>query len=142
MDGVNYTYRAGCIRYLLAPARVDGVYRDDYDLAHFGEVLATRLEERQYNLFFATDTVADSLPYAGRTDDAGAPLETGVVYTLQNDFPAPGTGCLNGCGAVYKATVSERSKTIMESEKYKHIQLEKGMWGAMCCCRATRSAPI
>ena len=86
MDGVNYTYRAGCIRYLLAPARVDGVYRDDYDLAHFGEVLATRLEERQYNLFFATDTVADSLPYAGRTDDAGAPLETGVVYTLQNDF--------------------------------------------------------
>lgn len=88
-DGTNYGEQARSLVYLLAPARVEGIYRGDYapdDPGGFGGELGARIEARRYNLFYASDDTADWLPYAGQTDDTGAPLETGVVYRLQDDF--------------------------------------------------------
>lgn len=85
-DCVNQARFLAC---LLAPARVDAVYQDDYaedDPGGFGGTLGSRIEARQYNLFYAEAVTAEWLPYAGRTDDGGAALETGVVYRLQKDF--------------------------------------------------------
>ena len=88
-DGTNYSEQARCLVYLLAPARLEIVCQGDYaadDPGGFGGELGARIEARRYNLFYASDPTADWLPYAGKTDDGGAPLETGVVYALQNDF--------------------------------------------------------
>ena len=88
-DSSEYANQARCLPYLLAPARVDAVYRDDYaqdDPGGFGGALGSRIEARQYNLFFAEQATEDWLPYAGRADDEGKALETGVVYALKNDF--------------------------------------------------------
>ena len=88
-DSSECANQARCLPYLLAPARVDAVYRDDYaqdDPGGFGGALGSRIEARQYNLFFAEQATADWLPYAGRADDEGKALETGVVYALKNDF--------------------------------------------------------
>lgn len=86
-----YTTAGDYYRYLLAPARIDAVYRSDYaadDPGGYGAELGDRIEKRAYTLFYAAPDAASSLPYAGKTDNGGAPLETGVIYRLQDDFLA------------------------------------------------------
>lgn len=84
-----YTANGDYYRYLLAPARIDPVYRSDFaadDPGGYGAALGDRIERRAYNWFYAAPDAAPWLPYAGKADDAGAPLEAGALYTLQNDF--------------------------------------------------------
>ena len=91
LNDVYYSALAQDLPYLLAPSQVDGVFREDYpgdDPGRYGAELSDRIEKRAYNLFYATPDVAPWLPYAGKTDNTGEPLEAGVIYLLQDDFLA------------------------------------------------------